>query len=140
MKKVLTAICIATMALASCATGSKTASLDSLGGEWKIVKADGKEVKGEDGQNAPFIGFNIGKKLVYGSTGCNRLTGALNADPQSGKIDFGATGSTRMMCQDMETESLILGALGKVKTYKVKDGNLTLCDETGNSVIEMRKK
>lgn len=141
MKKTLAAICAATAVMASCATGQKASSLYPLGGEWSIVKADGKEIKATDEQSAPFIGFNIGENLIYGSTGCNRLTGAINADPKSGKIDFSAMGSTRMMCHDMETENLVLGALGKVKTYKVKkDGSMTLHDEAGKTVMEMQKK
>lgn len=141
MKKMLATICVATAALVSCTTSQNATSLDSLGGEWNIIKVDGKEIKASDGQEMPFIGFNINEKQVYGYTGCNRLTGALNADPNSGKIDFGNTGSTRMMCHDMETENLVLGAIGKVKTYKVdKSGKLTLCDESGKAVFEMQKK
>lgn len=141
MKKALISACVVAAALASCATGQKATSLDSLSGEWSIVKVGDKNVKAADGQDMPFIGFDTNKKLVYGYTGCNRLTGSLNADPKSGKIDFGATGSTRMMCHDMTTENLVLGALGKVKTYKVNASDkLTLCDENGKAVFEMQKK
>ena len=50
-------------------------------------------------------------------------------------------GSTRMMCKDMTTETMVLGALQKVKTFKVdKKGNLLLTNEKGNTIIELTKK
>lgn len=46
-----------------------------------------------------------------------------------------------MMCKDMTTETLVLGALQKVKTFKVdKKGNLLLTNEKGNTIIELTKK
>lgn len=141
MRKVLAAISVAT-ALMSCATGEQGASLSALNGEWDIVKVNGKGVVVAEGETAPFIGFNSGDKLVYGSTGCNRITGRLNADPQKREIDFGALGSTRMMCRDMQTEQMVLDALKDIKTFKIKKKNsvLVLGNENGKAVVELKKR
>lgn len=127
--------------LASCGTSGKLASISALSGEWMITEVGGAAVTTPEGQNAPFIGFDTDKKQVYGSTSCNRLTGALNADAKTGKIDFGALGSTRMMCRDMETERKVLDAMGKAASYKVsKGGRLELRDEAGKAVMVLKHK
>ena len=73
-----------TVILISCGSAKKTASIDSLSGEWSIVKIDGKEIKVTEGQDLPFLGFNTKEGRVYGNAGCNLLTGALNADAKAG--------------------------------------------------------
>lgn len=141
MKKVLAAIC-ATAAMTACSTSRQTMTTESLNGEWNIMTINGKEVKTDNGNDAPFIGFNTAENLIYGSTGCNRLTGGLSADDAAkGTIDLSRMGSTRMMCPDMQTEQQVLGALGTVKTFSIgKDGTLKFADEGGTTVMELRKK
>lgn len=140
MKKVFAAICAAA-AMTACGTGNKTVSGGDLNGEWSIVSIKGQSVAASEGQDSPFIGFDTGGQLVYGSTGCNRLTGTLNADTAKGTIDFGSLGSTRMMCPDMQTERQVLDALGSVKTYRLqKDGSMQLNDTDGKTVMELKKK
>lgn len=139
MKKILASICVAA-AVASCGTSEKVTSLSALNGEWRIVKINGKSVKATEGETAPFIGFNSTDKRIYGSTGCNRLTGRLNADAETGSIDFGATGSTRMMCHDMETEQQVLDALKDIKAFSMKGGStLVLSGDGGKAVMELKK-
>ena len=139
MKKIF-AVLVLGAAVASCATSSKTSGVASLGGEWSVVSIDGESTSVSEHQNAPFIGFDIDKKRVYGSTGCNRLTGALNVDEKKSAIDFGAMGSTRMMCPDMKIEDGLLNAFGRVKTYEVKNGMMKLKDTGGKAIIELKKK
>lgn len=127
-------------ALASCATGSKTSGMASLEGEWSVVSIDGEKVIVPEHQDAPFIGFDMEKKHIYGSTSCNRLTGGLNIDEKRSAIDFSAMGSTRMMCPDMKIEDGLLNAFGRVKTYEVKKDVMKLKDANGKPVIELKKK
>lgn len=87
-----------TALLASCATSNKIKSISALAGEWNITEVEGKAISASDSENPPFIGFDTNENRIYGSTGCNRMTGALNANVETGKIDFGAVASTRMMC------------------------------------------
>ena len=56
-------------------------------------------------------------------------------------IDLSKVGSTRMMCHDMTTETLMLQALQQVKTFKTdKNTKLMLTDQNGKTVIELKKK
>lgn len=133
-------MCVAA-ALASCGSSHKAVSAGQLGGEWDIVRIDGSDVSVKDDTDKPFLGFDVTGKRVYGSTSCNRLTGMLDADMETGRIDFGSMGSTRMMCRDMQTEQKVLDALGRAKTFKVlKSGRMTLGDVTGKTVMELKKK
>ena len=126
--------------LASCSTAEKTTSLAALNGEWNIEKIEGKSIDKSLSENEAFLGFDTAKKSVYGSTGCNRLTGSFDIDANN-VLDLSKMGSTRMMCKDMTTETMVLEALQKVKTFKVdKKGNLLLTNEKGNAVIELAKK
>jgi len=130
-----------TAILISCGSAKKTTSIDSLSGEWSIVKIDGNEVKVTGDQDLPFLGFNTKEGRVYGNAGCNLLTGALNADVKAGTIDFGALGSTRRMCPDMSLEQQVLESLGKVAQYKImNNGNIELKDATGKTVIELNNR
>lgn len=127
--------------MTACSTGEKVTSLSALDGEWRIVKINGKSVKTPEGETEPFLGFNSADKRIYGSTGCNRLTGGLNADGQTGTIDFGATGCTRMMCHDMETEQQVLDALKDIRTFGVKGGStLVMSGDGDKTVMELKKK
>ncbi len=140
MKKVFFAVCM-TALLASCATSNKIKSTSALAGEWNITEVEGKAISASDSENPPFIGFDTNENRIYGSTGCNRMTGALNANVETGKIDFGAVASTRMMCAKMETEQAVLGALGKVSTFSMKKkGVLEFKDNSGKTVMTLKHK
>ena len=125
--------------LASCSTSQKATSLTALNGEWNIEKIEGKAIDKSLSENEAFLGFDTAKKSVYGCTGCNRLTGTFNVIDNS--IDLSKVGSTRMMCHDMTTETLMLQALQQVKTFKTdKNTKLMLTDQNGKTVIELKKK
>lgn len=133
------AFCAAAL-LASCAAGKKAAALSTLYGEWNITEINGKAVTAQAGPDSPFIGFNKAERLVYGSTGCNRLTGVLNIDEAKGTIDLSALGMTRMMCADMTTEQQVTDALPKIKSYRLGGGTLSLCDTYGNVVMTLDRR
>lgn len=139
MKRFLTLICM-TAALTACTTGRKATAYANPDGEWNIVKINGESVKTADGQDVPFIGFSTAENLVYGSTGCNRLTGVLKADLKTGAIDLSRMGSTRMMCPDMQLEQQVLEALNSIKTIKTKGSTMLLGNETGKTVMELERK
>ncbi len=124
-------------AMTACATGSKTEG-GQLSGEWNVETIDGQKINTGNGLDAPFLGFR-GTDL-YGSLSCNRLTGQLRMDTKKGTIDFSNTGSTRMMCHDMNTEQRMLNALGRAQKYSVKGNVLTLTDHNGKTVMVLNKK
>ena len=140
MKKFLAAACVAAMA-ASCCGPKNAASVSALDGEWKITEVEGEPASAIKSENEAYIGFNAKDKLVFGCTGCNRLTGALNADAKTGTIDFSAMGSTRMMCRDMDMEQKVLGALSKVSKFSMKGkSKLNLADKDGKTVVKLEKR
>jgi len=141
MKKSTIMAVLAASMLASCATNNKMTSINALTGEWLVTEIAGSPVAAGDDREAPFIGFDTDKKMIYGSTGCNRLTGVLDADAKTGRIDLGKMGSTRMMCRDMATEQKVLEAMGKTAFYKIeKDGRLEFRDDSGKAVMVMKRK
>lgn len=144
MKKMFVALCMAgaLAGLSSCKTAQSAAStLEALDGEWKITTVEGQAITPKPGEAEAFIGFNVKEKRVYGNSGCNRLTSALQADAKKGTFTFGAAASTQMMCPDMDTEQKVLTAMGKVTGYEItKDGKLVFKAEDGKAVMTLEKK
>lgn len=139
IKNLFAAISLAAL-LTACASTKETSQEQSINGEWNIVKIDGDNVKIPQGEDAPFLGINTKENRVYGSTSCNLLTGTLQADLKMGTIDFGALGSTRKMCQNMETERKVLDALSRSNKFEVKGKTLTLCSPDGKDIMVLRKR
>lgn len=125
---------MAVVVMASCA-GKK--NFDTLNGEWNVVSVG--EMAVPDSVDA-FMGFDIAKQLVYGSTGCNQLTGALPAEVNPEMPIFAAMGSTRMMCVDMTVEDALLPALGQVVDFKVEGDNLYFLNAAGTTVVSLAKR
>lgn len=144
MKKMFVALCMAgaLAGLSSCKTAQSAAStMEALEGEWKITTVEGQPVTPKAGQKEAFIGFNVKENRLYGNTGCNNLVSGIQADPAKGTMSFGQTGSTRMMCPDMDTEQKVLGAMGKVARYEItKGGKMSLKAEDGKVVMTLEKR
>ena len=118
------------------ACGAKK-SFEMLGGEWNVVSVG--EMIVPDSVDV-FLGFNIAEQLIYGSTGCNLLTGSMPAELNPEVSIFAAMGSTRRMCADMSVEDALLPALGQAVDFRVEGNNLCLLDATGNTVVALQKR
>ena len=144
MRKLFITLCMggALCAMTSCGTARNAAlTLGALDGEWKITSVEGEALSPKAGEKEAFIGFSVKDKRLYGCTGCNNLVGGINADPKKGTIDFGQTGSTRMMCADMETERKVLDAMGKTGKYEITaDGKMTFKTADGKTVMTLEKR
>lgn len=140
MKKTTFTVMLAA-ALASCSTVQKTASLDTLDGEWRIVSVNGEQLDADDYETAPFFGFNVAERRVYGCSGCNRLSGELDAGGPDGRLVFGdKIASTRMMCRNMAAERKVLGAMPSVTSFRPgKKNTVLLTDKSGKTVFELQK-
>ena len=92
----------------------------------------------------PFIGFDVAQKRIYGNSGCNRMMGSFEADSlKPGTLKFGQIGSTRMMCPDMKTEQMVLGALDKVTSFQTvsdKPDVITLCNQDGQPLMTLERR
>lgn len=131
---------MAAFALAGAAfTMTACSTTQELNGEWNVTSIEGNTYTPAEDQTAAFMGFDTKQKRMFGSAGCNRIFGSLNTKGHN--IDFGAVGSTRMMCADMKGEDAMLKALQKVKKYQVEGGSvLTLKAEDGTPLIVLKKK
>ena len=143
MKKLvlkMMAVCAGAL-IVSCGSGKNMLSVSSLDGEWNITEVDGQKISTE---RMPFIGFDVAQKRIYGNSGCNRMMGSFEADSlKPGTLKFGQIGSTRMMCPDMKTEQMVLGALDKVTSFQTvsdKPGVITLCNQDGQPLMTLEKK
>lgn len=144
MKKVFVALCMTGLvaAVTSCKTSNNAAtSTSELNGEWKITEVNGQNITKTKNPNEAFIGFDVAKKSMYGSTSCNSFFGELNADANKGTISFGNAGSTRMMCEDIKTEEQVLKAVNETKSYELKGGKkLTLKSADGKVLMTLQKR
>lgn len=136
MKKVFN-LFVAVMAVFVMASCNEKKSLEALNGEWNVVAIG--EMAVPDSVDA-FMGFNVAEQLIYGSTGCNQLTGAMPAEVNPETLMFAAMGSTRMMCADMTVEDAMLPALGQVVDFKVDGTHLYFLDAAGNTVVSLEKR
>ncbi len=122
MKKYLTAVAVSLIAL-SCTTTSgipkKITNQPVLTGtEWQLAD----QVKG----TVPTIVFEDQK--IRGNAGCNRYFGNVTLDPVNGGFSTSNLGSTKMACQNMETEANFLSMLPKANKYRVSGNTLELFD------------
>lgn len=127
----------ALLLLASCATQK---SAYQVSGEWNVTKLGEKSITPVTDQT-PFLGFDLNDSRVYGFTGCNRLTGAFDANKfLKGEADFSRLGSTRMLCVEDKYETAFLEALSKVTTSEINDGKILLKDKDGKVLLMLEKK
>ena len=134
MKKNLILAVVAMIVMAAC---NEKKTMDVLSGEWNVVAIGEMAVPDEAGA---FMGFDMNEKVVYGSTGCNQLTGAMPEVVNADVPLFGALGCTRRMCPDMTVEDTMLPALGGVVDFKVEGDKLYLLDAAGNVVMSLQKR
>jgi len=120
----------------ACASSKQKVEEMSLTGRWDIVAVAGCD--SVSAEREPFIDFAESGSL-NGCAGCNRLLGNYVADTVKQTLSFGQVGSTRMMCRDMQTEDAVLEAMGKVKAYRMENGNLMLTDNEGKTVLTLKK-
>ena len=142
MNKVSILLIIAAVAvLSACAASRGSVGLSSLAGEWDIIEVDETAVVPAPGQAFPYIGFDVEQGRVYGSTGCNLLTGSFSLDERDGRLDLSQLGGTRMLCPDMHTEEIILAALARVKHYAmVDDDHMVLYHSSKKSGLILQRR
>lgn len=143
MKKVFMPLCAACMVLAitSCRSSKETAGLSAINGEWDIVEINGSAVSVAAGQSVPYIGFEATSGKISGNSGCNRMMGSFDVNAKPGVLDMGNVGSTRMLCNDMTTETNVLNAFKNVRGYRVVDDNkIALTNARNRPVIVLQRK
>lgn len=114
--------------------------LTVLDGEWKIKEANGEAIP-SGMEKQPFIAFDVKKKTIHGSAGCNLINGGFETNADNAKsISFPAVASTMMACPDMETEGKILKAINEVRSFDVlSGGGIGLYDANNALVVVLEK-
>ena len=118
-----------------------TVKLSDLSGKWIISEAGGQSIP-EGMEKQPFIEFNLSEKRIHGNAGCNLINGGFVADKEnSSAISFPQLISTMMACPDMETEDVILKAMGDLKGVKAgqSENEMLLVDADGNVLMVLSK-
>jgi len=90
--------------------------------QWKLVQLDGIRVAGS---STAYLQLDPDPTRFTGSTGCNRMFGAVAVDKR--RLSFSNIGTTKMACADPRVrriETAFIRALGNVDRYR----------ETGNSL------
>lgn len=115
--------------------GAAQSPLD--GSYWYLVSLAGQPAGKGEGGKALDLRFTAAsaesEARVSGFSGCNRLSGGFNSeggDEHSGSLSFIALASTMMACAEgSEIESSYLAMLGKVDSFRLHNGNLSLLSE-----------
>ena len=128
---------LAVMALVMMVGCNEKKAVDMLSGEWTVVSIEDGAIPSSAGA---FLGFDTVEKVVYGSTGCNQLTGAMPVGVNGNDLLFGALGCTRRMCADMSVETAMLPSLGRVVDFKIEGDDLYLLDAEGKTVMALQKR
>lgn len=129
---------LAVAAAAASISCSSVFDMDKLTGahgqEWQLTAIDGKPVAQTDA--TPYLGFK--DSLIWGFTGCNRLTGGtVSAD---GHTDFSHTAATMRLCPEAVYEAPMLDALSRATTAKVSRRRLVLYDTNGHDIMILKPR
>lgn len=130
----LLAAAAATAATAACAPARVATSTTPLdGSNWRLARLGGTPaVSGTDSERAAQIRFHPDSGRVYGSGGCNRISGPYTVSGDS--LRLGPMISTRMACIDEQAnrqEVAFLAALDSTRRYRISGDTLTLEGEGG---------
>jgi copper homeostasis protein (lipoprotein) len=107
---------------------------------WRPVEIDGEAVILEAGQREPHFVLASEGKRVQGSTGCNRIMGSFEQDPDG--FRFEGLASTRMACPPAiaQLEIRFLDALNAVASQRVIGESLELRDASGQLRMRLESR
>jgi len=123
----------------SCATIRQTPpTTGELSGTWVLKTLNEQDASTLFAREIPTLEFDFGRKVIFGTGGCNRYTGRfvlINEQMSSPNI-----ASTRMFCFDPNAEDEFFNALQQNKTLTLKEGILQMKDEKNKVLMEFRRE
>jgi heat shock protein HslJ len=122
------------LAVVLTACSPSAAFTPKLGGtQWTL-----SSLNGQPAQPGGTINFDSNGQ-VNGSSGCNSYFGTY--ETSGDKLTFSEMGSTLMACMEpmMQQETDFFQMMSSVKSYSVEDDVLSLKDESGNTLAELKK-
>ncbi len=108
---------------------------------WVVESIRGKRLNDNPNilpEKLPQIDIDVMEMKYSGNDGCNNFFGAI-IDLDASVIRFGVGAGTRMACEHMEIPQLFNQALPSVAFYSLEKLTLTLIDEQGEELIELKK-
>ena len=127
-------IVIAVIMLWSCANTPDTSSLESLGGEYKVIGLHGQRITG----NEMIFTFDPVGNRVSGTTGCNNFSANYSQEGQ--ELDFSTPMNTRKYCEGkMEIERRILSSIEKASRLQFSGNEVTIFANDEEPLITLTK-
>jgi len=130
---VITVLCLAMFF--NCAQDKKesqdsntTESIENT--SWLVVNLKGET----EFSRQPTIRIDLSGKGISGSSGCNRYFGDVTINKNQVKISN--VGSTKMMCNNINTEQLFFEALNEATFFKAEGNTLKLMSKDKKVIIE----
>jgi heat shock protein HslJ len=126
-----TAVLIMVLLAAIAGLGPALAHEERLaGGDWVLAGVSGAE--------GPALRFEAGR--VSGTGGCNRFGGRY--EERGDRLIFSPLAATRMACAPdvMRQEQAFFAMLKKVRRLDIKNGTLTLMDDTGAPLASFMRR
>lgn len=117
----------------------RKSDISFINGAWSVVRIGDKTLSPDDGVQ---MVIDVPELRVHGNTGCNILNGDLFLDPdKQNSLQFKNLATTRMMCQNPETEQAFLVALEQVETAVPgkEDTTAQLKDAAGNVLLDLKR-
>jgi heat shock protein HslJ len=109
----------------------------ALDGPWKLLELTSVKATETDFYGKiPLFAFTQDERLFGGSSGCNRISGKVDA--RNGKIVLGPLMSTKMACREGKEEELNQ-AFEQVRFYAFEAGKLLLKDEHQKILLAFQK-
>lgn len=92
---------------------------------WKLIELTGQQIKFDENQKKEIhIILKIEDNRFIGSGGCNNISGEYEMN-EGNRIKFSNVISTKMYCNNMETEDRFLSVLNKVDNYTIQNDTLS---------------
>jgi heat shock protein HslJ len=93
---------------------------------WELVELNGRPLAPSNEHTAPFLELDGAESRVTGNASCNRFFGSYDLTANE-RLQFAPNmASTMMACPELEREREFLEMLGRVDSYGVADGTLSL--------------
>lgn len=108
-----------------------------LQGTWTLARLNDRPLNKM--VTVPTMTLDIGKRRIFGNTGCNDFTGSIEKLSES-KIEFGPVGTTKKMCINKNVEAEYTTALNSITNYQVEGTYLTFYDEKNRIVLTYIKR
>lgn len=108
---------------------------------WQLIELNGHKIETPpQSERFPYMYFLFKDNDLIGSTGCNMFQ-TKHKEGEDYEMSIDSTfRTTKMFCEDVPYEHAFLEALGKVKSYEVKDNILWLFDEQSVRILVMEER